>query len=96
CDFIVSKPGGLTTAEVLSQGLPMIIVNPLPGQEYRNTDFLLNTGVAVKVRKTGHLVSQLKLLLSCQTRLNQMREMAADVGKPYSAEQLVDYLESIT
>ncbi len=96
CDFIVSKPGGLTTAEVLSQGLPMIIVNPLPGQEFRNTDFLLNTGVAVKVRKTQYLVPQLKLLLSCQIKLKQMREMTANMGKPNSAARMVDYLESIT
>lgn len=95
CDFIISKPGGLTTAEVMSQGLPMIIVNPLPGQEYRNTEFLLNTGVAVKVRKTEHLVAQLKVLLSCKTRLEQIRGMTAVVGKPNSAQNMVDYLEKI-
>lgn len=95
CDFIVTKPGGLTTAEVLSQGLPMIIINPLPGQEYRNTDFLLNTGVAVKVRKVEHLVPQIKLLLSTETRLSQIRQMASIIGKPMAAAELVDYLESI-
>lgn len=95
CDFIVTKPGGLTTAEVLSQGLPMIIVNPLPGQEYRNTDFLLNTGVAVKVRKVEHLVSQIQLLISTGTRLNQIRQMASIIGKPQAAADLVDYLEFI-
>lgn len=95
-DFIITKPGGLTTAEVLSQGLPMIIVNPLPGQEFRNTDFLLNAGVAVKVRKTEHLVPQLKLLMSCPTRMKQMKEMASIIGKPSSAKDLVDYLEDIS
>jgi len=94
CDFIVTKPGGLTTAEVLAQELPMVIVNPLPGQEERNTEFLLNTGVAVKVRKIEHLLPELKLLIANQTRLRQIKEMAAIIGKPCSAAAVVDYLES--
>jgi len=94
-DFIVTKPGGLTTAEVLACGLPMIIVDPLPGQEERNTEFLLNSGVAVKVRKTGHLVPQLKLFINNRKRLDQICEMADQIGKPHAAVTLVDYLESV-
>ena len=48
-DVIVTKPGGLTTAESLASGLAMVIVNPYPGQEMRNTDNLLENGIAVKV-----------------------------------------------
>ncbi len=94
-DIIITKPGGLTTAEVLAVGLPMIIVAPLPGQESRNTEFLLNSGVAVKVRKISHLVPQLKQLLSNEKRLNQIKEMASLIGKPRAAERLVDYLEAV-
>ena len=93
-DFIVTKPGGLTTAEVLAMGLPMIIVDPLPGQEARNTEFLLNSGVAVKVRKNTHLVPQLKNLIISGARLRQIKEMTTIIGKPRSAEALVDYLQS--
>ena len=50
-NFIVSKPGGLTTSESLAKGLPMIMVNPIPGQEVRNVEFLLNAGLAVAVTK---------------------------------------------
>jgi len=95
-DFIITKPGGLTTAEVLALNLPMIIVNPLPGQEDRNTEFLLNSGVAVKVRKTDHLVHQIKYLLNNKTRLRQIREMANMLRKPRSATDLVDYMENLT
>ncbi len=94
-DFIVTKPGGLTTAEVLAQGLPMIIVNPLPGQEDRNTEFLLNSGVAVKVRLVRQLIPQLKFLLRNQTRFRQIREMATLIGKPSAVVNLVNYLEQI-
>ncbi|MFA5881922.1 MAG: glycosyltransferase [Eubacteriales bacterium] len=93
-DFIVTKPGGLTTAEVLAEGLPMIIVDPLPGQEDRNSEFLLNNGVAVKVRSIRHLIPQIKYLVTNETRLKQIREMASVIGKPRAAVELVDYLET--
>ena len=40
-DIVLSKPGGLTTSEVLARGAAMAIINPIPGQESRNSDFLL-------------------------------------------------------
>ena len=48
-DLVVSKPGGLTTSEVLASGAAMAIVNPIPGQESRNSDYLLEEGAAVKI-----------------------------------------------
>lgn len=94
-DFIVTKPGGLTTAEVLSQKLPMLIVDPLPGQEDRNTDFLLNNGVAVKIRNTSQLVPQLRHLMERQIRVDQMKQMCAVIGKPNAASEFIDYMETL-
>lgn len=93
CDFIITKPGGLTTAEVLAVGLPMIIINPLPGQEDRNTEFLLNSGVAIKIRKINNLVSQIKQLMGNEKRQHQIREMTVELGKPMAARSLVSYME---
>ena len=50
-DLVVSKPGGLTTSECLASGAVMVIVNPIPGQETRNSDFLLERGAAAKRAK---------------------------------------------
>src|SRR6185369_15806480 len=47
-DLIVTKPGGLTSAEAMALGKPMFILNPIPGQEAANSDFLLERGAAVK------------------------------------------------
>jgi hypothetical protein len=49
-DIVVSKPGGLTTSEVLARGAAMVILNPIPGQESRNSDYLLERGAAVNAR----------------------------------------------
>lgn len=51
-DFIITKPGGLSVSESLAKNLPMILVSPIPGQETRNREFLLNSGLALAVSRT--------------------------------------------
>ncbi|KNZ71210.1 monogalactosyldiacylglycerol synthase [Thermincola ferriacetica] len=91
-DVIVTKPGGLTTAEVLATGIPMVIMSPLPGQEERNTEFLLNCGVAVKVRKLDLLIPTVKQLLENPVKIKQVKEMCRVLGRPKAAADTVDYL----
>jgi len=61
-DLVVSKPGGLTTSEVLARGAAMAIVNPIPGQESRNSDYLLESGAAVKINNIATLPMKLGAL----------------------------------
>jgi len=91
-DLIVTKPGGLTTAEVLAKRIPMVIVDPLPGQEYRNTEFLLNWGVAVKAGGPDSLVSLINQLFKNDLRMKHMREMAAYLAKPRAADNIADFI----
>ena len=62
-DLVVSKPGGLTTSETLAPGAVMVIVNPIPGQESRNSDYLLENGAAIKVNNIGTLAYKIDSLL---------------------------------
>lgn len=55
--LIITKPGGITTAESLAKRLPMIILNPIPGQESRNTHLLTNNGVAKKIDSPNDLLA---------------------------------------
>lgn len=84
-DMIVTKPGGITCAEALAMELPLIIISPLPGQEDRNTDYLINKGVAIKIRKVEHLVRELNSLCNNPLRLRHMKEMAIYLKKPDAA-----------
>lgn len=84
-DIIISKPGGVTTAEILALGKPLVIYSSLPGQEDRNTYYLLNKGVAIKVRKLEMLIPEIRSLWSNPLRLRHMREMAAQLGSPDSS-----------
>jgi len=84
-DVVVSKPGGLTTSEVLARGAAMVIVNPIPGQESRNSDFLLENGAAIKVNNAATLPLKLSRLLADRTRLDAIKAGAKRLGKPRAA-----------
>lgn len=84
-DVVVTKPGGLTTAEALCCGLPMVIVNPIPGQETRNSDFLLEQGAAIKVNNLRLLRVRIEALLSDPKRLAGLAARAVAIAQPNAA-----------
>jgi len=59
-DLAISKPGGLTTSECLAMGLPMVVISPIPGQEERNADYLLENGAALKAHDAAGLEFRVK------------------------------------
>lgn len=83
--LIITKPGGITTAECLAKGLPMIIVNPIPGQEMRNTDFLIKKGIAIRIDDTNDIGEEVELLLKSTNRLAAMSRAAYENAKPHAA-----------
>lgn len=84
-DLLISKPGGLTTSEALARGTPMVVVNPIPGQESRNSDFLLENAAAIKVNNIGTLPYKLNQLLASPDRLAQLTANAKRLGRPHAA-----------
>ena len=88
-DLLVGKPGGLTTSEALAKGLPMVIVNPIPGQEERNTDHLLEEGAAVRCNNPPVLAWKIGRLLEDPERLAEMRAAAQPVARPQAARDVV-------
>lgn len=79
---IITKPGGLTTAEAMAKGLPMIIVRPIPGQEENNTQFLLNNNAAIQVNSLKELSPLMESLFTNQDRLDLIRQSANKLGQP--------------
>lgn len=84
-DLVMSKPGGLTTSEILASGTAMVIVNPIPGQESRNSDFLLENGAAIKINSTSTLRYKLNQLLTNRERIDQLKSNARKLGRPDAA-----------
>jgi processive 1,2-diacylglycerol beta-glucosyltransferase len=91
-DILVGKPGGLTTSEALARGLAMVVINPIPGQEERNSDHLLEEGVALKCNNLQTLPYKLALLLDDPARLAKMQSAAKRLAKPRAAYDIVNKL----
>ena len=89
-DLVITKPGGLTTSECLAMGLPMIVNSPIPGQEERNADYLLEQGAALKAYDDLSLAYRLEFLLSHPEKLKAMRLAASALGKPYAARDVIE------
>ncbi len=86
-DLIISKPGGLTTSEALAIGRPLFIVQPIPGQEAANSDFLLERGAAAKVNRVEDLPYRLEHLLGTR-KLAGMARAAKALGHPDAAREI--------
>src|SRR5205823_8577959 len=86
-DLIVTKPGGLTTSEALAMGKPHFILNPIPGQEAANSDFLLERGAAAKVNRIEDLPFKLEQLLGSK-KLKEMARAARELGHPDAAREV--------
>ena len=88
-DILLGKPGGLTTSEALAKGLVFVIVNPIPGQEERNSDHLLEMGVAIRCNNLPALAYKLDLLLEDQARFSSMQANARRLARPRAAKEIV-------
>jgi processive 1,2-diacylglycerol beta-glucosyltransferase len=89
-DLLIGKPGGLTTSEALAKGLVMVIVNPIPGQEERNSDHLLEEGAAIRCNNLPALAYKVDRLLGDPARFEAMRANVRRLAKPRAAFDIVD------
>jgi processive 1,2-diacylglycerol beta-glucosyltransferase len=83
-DLLITKPGGLTTSEAMAMGKPLFILNPIPGQESANSDFLLERGAAAKANSVDDLPFRLDQLLGSK-KLVEMASAAKALGRPAAA-----------
>ena len=95
-DVVLGKPGGLTTSEALAKGLVFVIVNPIPGQEERNSDHLLERAVAIRCNNLPVLSYKLDQLLADPQRFSSMQANARKMGRPNAAKEIVDKITELT
>jgi processive 1,2-diacylglycerol beta-glucosyltransferase len=89
-DLMVGKAGGLTTSEALARALPMALIEPIPGQEERNADHLLEAGAAVRCNNLPAAAWKIATLLDDTERLARMRDVARGLGKPAAAARIAE------
>jgi processive 1,2-diacylglycerol beta-glucosyltransferase len=89
-DLLVGKAGGLTTSEALARNLPMALIEPIPGQEERNADHLLEAGAAIRCNNLPAAAWKIAGLLDNPPRLARMREAARSMAKPNAAATIAE------
>jgi len=94
-NFIITKPGGLTISEALIKELPIFLMSPIPGQEEKNAQFLVNSGAAVRITPEDDIDSILRQTVENPLRLRHMKEMSRFLAKPQAGEDIVLLLEEL-
>ncbi|MGP5165563.1 MGDG synthase family glycosyltransferase [Arthrobacter rhombi] len=88
-DLFVGKPGGLSASECMAAGLPMVLVNPIPGQEVRNGDYLMEQGAAVRCNTISTIGWKIDEVLRDPGRLQRMQAAAQKTGRPDAATDVL-------
>lgn len=94
-DLLVGKAGGLTSSEALARELPLLIINPIPGQEERNSDHLLEAGAALRCHTLSTLAWKVEHLLADPDRLCRLRAGAGAAARPRAAFDVVDRVATL-
>jgi len=71
-DVIITKPGGISITESMACRLPIVIREYLPGQEERNTEFLLNNNLGIYVAEDSSFLAYLLQLKYDDNYRNQI------------------------
>ena len=91
-DLVVTKPGGLTTTESLASELPMVIINPIPGQEEENAKFLVENDIAIWIKKEDNVQEVLENLFLNPETLENMRQNTKKLAKLHSTQEICEIL----
>jgi processive 1,2-diacylglycerol beta-glucosyltransferase len=91
-DLIITKAGGLITSEILARGTPMVIVDPIPGQEEQNADVIAAAGAGVQLRLLEMVAPAVQYLLKHPERLVEMRQSGLELGKPRAALNIAEHI----
>ena len=91
-DLVITKPGGLTSTESLISNLPLIAINPIPGQEEENAKFLEDNGAAIWIKKSDDIYFILNIVLNSDNKLLEMKNNILSIAKPNSTKDICNIL----
>jgi processive 1,2-diacylglycerol beta-glucosyltransferase len=89
-DLLIGKAGGLTSSEALARELPMALVEPIPGQEERNADHLLEAGAAIRCNNLPAAAWKIAGLMDRPGKLAEMKRAAGEMARPGAARAIVE------
>jgi processive 1,2-diacylglycerol beta-glucosyltransferase len=91
-DIVISKAGGLIVSETLARGTPMLLIDPIPGQEEWNADYVVSAGAGVQLRMAESVPDTIRQLLRHHDRLAVLRAGAQEAGRPRAALDIAEHV----
>jgi len=91
-DLVITKAGGLIVSEVLARGTPLVVIDPIPGQEEWNADYLVSRGAGLQLRVVEWVPWTVEQLLADPPRLARLRQRAAAAGRPNAARDIAEHV----
>lgn len=91
-NLVITKPGGLTSTEALVSNVPLIAINPIPGQEEENAEFLSRNKAAIWLKKSDNINTVFNSIINNENILNQMKQNTKKIAKPQSTKQICQFL----
>jgi len=95
-DAVITKAGGLTLTESLTSNLPIFIINPIPGQEEENAEFLENQNAAIWLKKDDNIAKIIKNIIRHPEKLELMKQATINLAKPNSTRDICNILMNNT
>ena len=93
-DLVITKPGGLTVSESLASHLPLIVINPIPGQEEENAEFLENAGCSIWLKKNDNVEKVLSSVLNDEAKLEELKSNSIKLSKQTSTQDICNIILS--
>jgi processive 1,2-diacylglycerol beta-glucosyltransferase len=93
---VITKAGGITLSEALAMNLPIVLLQPVPGQERENARYLTNKGAAITINHIEEIADQISRLLGDEVLLLKIQKSLQSLHRPHSAvsiiQDILDYL----
>ena len=87
-NVIITKAGGITVSETLAKGLPLLCINPIPGQEARNSEFLMSNGVGFKLKTSGEVAMVIHDLFYSKEKQQKLNQAIQNLSKPCAGREI--------
>ncbi len=91
-DLVITKPGGITSSESLASNLPIVIINPIPGQEEENAEFLENNGLGIWIKEDKDIKKDILKIIDDDENLNKIKNNIKKVGNPNAAKDICEII----
>lgn len=92
-DVLISKPGGITVSETTAMGLPLIIINPIPGQEEANTVWLMENGAALWALDSRQIILKIMTLIRHPAKLQALKKNSRRIARPKAALEIAEIIK---